>query len=527
MKKSPTPAPVKTTVEDKVRLSASIVWSALAKYYSERAIDAWRLDAIPHHISSSPFIGHAYARLAIAFLRDHASRLERSAPVCIVELGAGHGRFGYAFLKSLFAAAPPAELEGLKFRYVMTDISDGSLESLRSHARLQPYRKAGTLDFARFDATRDTGMTLLDSGDRVEPGTLKNPLVAIANYVFDSLPQDAFQTQDGALHENLITVAAPGDRVEAEQPSALDRMTVEFQPRLADENYYPDAAWNAILSEYRQRLPDTSFLFPTGALRCVEHLLDLSGGRLLLVSGDKGYCADTALTSGSGVPFLTLHSPGCFSMKVDYQAIGRYFELRGGFACHPRRPKGALNISVMIGGDTEEHREVLREYEDGLRTFGPGELDELETALLDAPSGLNAAQCMALLRLSRWHPQTLLRSLGALRPQLITLDANGRRELVSAVESVWENFFPIQDGTDVALSLGTLLLENGSHAEALPYLEHSLAEYGEESGRCYHLALCLFHLQRHAEATQWVNRAMALDPYSDAARALSAALEAE
>jgi hypothetical protein len=517
---------LKSPVEEKVRLSASIVWRALAKYYSERGVDAWRLDAIPHHITSGPFIGQAYARLAAAFLRGHAARLERAAPVYFVELGSGHGRFGYAFLKSLFATPLPAELEGLTIRYVMTDISLGNLESLRCHPRLQPFRQAGRLDFARFDAARDTSMTLLDSGELLELGAVKNPVLAIANYVFDSLPQDAFQTCDGALHESLISVTARGDGFNPDEPEALERLSVEFQTSLAEENYYPDGRWNAILSEYRRRLSDTAFLFPTGALRCVEHLLDLSGGRLMLISADKGYCADSALAAGSGVPFLTLHSRGCFSMKVDYQAIGRYFELRGGLARHPRYSKGALNISLMIAGDpAEDHREVLREYEDGLRTFGPEELDELETALLDAPSGLNAAQCMALLRLSRWHPQTLLRSLGALRPQLTALDANGRRELISAVESVWENFFPIQDGNDVAFLLGTLLLESGSHAEALPYLQHSVSEYGEESERCYHLALCLFHLRRHAEARQWVSRAMELDPYSDEAKSLSAALD--
>ena len=39
----------------------------------------------------------------------------------------------------------------------------------------------------------------------------KGPLVAIANYVFDSLPQDAFAIDNGGIHELLVTTSAAAD----------------------------------------------------------------------------------------------------------------------------------------------------------------------------------------------------------------------------------------------------------------------------------------------------------------------------
>src|SRR5207244_4046529 len=99
-------------------------------------------------------------------------------------------------------------------------------------------------------------------------------------------PQDAFQIQDGELYESLATVAAPAGGLESAATAGLGQLAVEFHASLAAENYYADAGWNEILNGYRQRIPNTTFLFPTGALGCVAHLLDLSGAGLMLLSGD-------------------------------------------------------------------------------------------------------------------------------------------------------------------------------------------------------------------------------------------------
>src|SRR4051794_16708440 len=97
-------------LDTKQRLSQSILWKLQRNYFDREGIAAWSAGAVPHHITSSPFIADAYARVVFGFLRDcHAATaqvknssfapLDSSQPVYIVELGSGPGRFAYLFLK--------------------------------------------------------------------------------------------------------------------------------------------------------------------------------------------------------------------------------------------------------------------------------------------------------------------------------------------------------------------------------------------------------------------------------------------
>src|SRR6185369_11831847 len=84
-------------LEENQRLSESLLWRLQRNYFERQGIEAWRSGAVPHHITSSPFIADAYAKVVMGFLRDW--KLDRRAPIYIVELGSGSGRFAYAFLK--------------------------------------------------------------------------------------------------------------------------------------------------------------------------------------------------------------------------------------------------------------------------------------------------------------------------------------------------------------------------------------------------------------------------------------------
>src|SRR6202008_3542157 len=49
------------------------------------------------------------------------------------------------------------------------------------------------------------------------------------------------------------------------------------QPRPVSDAYYGDPRLDRVLESYRQRLGDTAFLFPIGALRAARTLLEISG----------------------------------------------------------------------------------------------------------------------------------------------------------------------------------------------------------------------------------------------------------
>ena len=64
-----------------------------------------------------------------------------------------------------------------------------------------------SLDFAIYDANADQSITLLDKGVTLSPSAPStNPILVIANYVFDSLKYDVYRfSSDGCLQEGLVS----------------------------------------------------------------------------------------------------------------------------------------------------------------------------------------------------------------------------------------------------------------------------------------------------------------------------------
>src|SRR6185436_1637515 len=139
-------------LEQKQRLSQSLIWRLQRNYFERQGIGAWSTGAVPHNITSSPFIAEAYARVVFGFLRDcHARQRDSGQPVHFVELGSGSGRFAYLFLKKFLSMYQSSILKDVPFRYVMTDFTERNLDYWRGHERLQAFVTAGVLDFAQFD----------------------------------------------------------------------------------------------------------------------------------------------------------------------------------------------------------------------------------------------------------------------------------------------------------------------------------------------------------------------------------------
>src|SRR3954465_12927947 len=84
------------SLEQGERLSRSSIWDRQRTYFERQNISAWSTGSVPHHITNSPFIAAAYAKVIFAFLSDchrprrHAKRpnavaVDSRRPVYIVE----------------------------------------------------------------------------------------------------------------------------------------------------------------------------------------------------------------------------------------------------------------------------------------------------------------------------------------------------------------------------------------------------------------------------------------------------------
>jgi tetratricopeptide (TPR) repeat protein len=514
-------------LEQAERLSRSILWNLQRKYFETRGIEAWRTDGLPHHITSNPFIADTYAKLVLGSLRDIArghdagsAPLDPDQPLYILELGAGHGRFGYLFLRRFLKTWRGSSLHRFPVRYVMTDFTDTNLDYLRAHPRLQSFIAEGLLDFARFDLERDEELTLCGSGLRLAPGSVRNPLTVIANYVFDSVPQDAFCMREGQLFEKLITVTSGQREPSLDNPEILSRADIAFSESPAPAgDYYPVPEWNRILQRLCERLPQTDFLFPVAALACVRNLLHLAGDRLLLLAADKGLTQDEALLRGHGEPHLVFH--GSFSMMVDFRILGELFRLRGGEALHPSHRHQSLNLSAfLLAPQAGEPLETRQAYEETVERLGPDGFSALAAAVERSRALQTFDEIYAFLRWSGWDYRLFEGCLPQLKELLPRLTELQKRDLRRVIWAIWDTYFPLGETDDLAFALGTLLLEMQMCSDALELLAYSASLYGMEPGTAYNMALCHRALHRLDAALEHVDQAYELDPRSDAIRAL-------
>jgi len=517
-------------LDDKRRLSQSMLWHLQREYFTRQGITAWRDGAVPHHITSSPFIADAYAKVVFGFLRDcralagetkksNCPQFDLSQPLYIVELGSGPGRFGYLFLKKFLSLYRDSALSEIPFKYVLTDFSERNVEYWRGHPWFQPIIEAGVLDFARFDVEHDQKLKLLHSNEILSAKNLRNPLVVIANYLFDSIPQDAFAVSDGELFESLVTLTTPKKESDQNDPEILSRVEMSYDHNRVNGNYYQDAMWNRILEDYKQRLPDTAFLFPSAARRCIRNLERLSRGRMLLLSGDRGYSDDGGLLRGQGAPTIAVH--GSFSMMVDYQIIGEYCRLRGGDVLHPAHRSESLNISAFMFGDLPRGFIGTRHaYAEAIEKFGPDDFFTLKEGIAQVVEALSLEQLIAFLRLSGWDYKRFWECLPALKKHLEGISDIQKEELHEAIVKVWDSYLPIGEENDLAFQMGTLLLEMDFYEDAQEFLQHSVDLYGMAPGTAYNIAVCYYSLGQMEQSLEYVDQALDLDPEFAEAKSL-------
>src|SRR5690606_27631340 len=113
----------------------------------------------------------------------------------------------------------------------------------------------------------DGSLVLINSGTALREGALNSPLVVLANYFFDSLPQDLFGVEDGQLYEITVTGSSEEAEPDLADPELLSRLQYTYGYRAIEDAYYMDAGFEQVLQGYRTQLQAGVVRFPIGALR--------------------------------------------------------------------------------------------------------------------------------------------------------------------------------------------------------------------------------------------------------------------
>lgn len=515
-------------LEQGKRLSESVLWQLQRKFFDVQGVQAWTEGTVPHYITSNGWIASSYAKVVLGWLRDCSGAaspqrgsfapLDLRHPVYIFELGCGAGRFGYLFLNRFFDLLGRSPLSHIPVRYVLTDFTESNLDHLRNHPDLQGFVESGALDFARYDAGEDSEIRLSHSGEVLSPQTLRNPLIVLANYVFDGIPQDAFSIRDGKLYESLPILTVPAEEPDREDPGLLGRIELSWEERPASAVYYGDPELDRILEEYVARLTDTTFLFPCTAIRCARQLARLSDHRLLLLSGDKGFSREE-LVAGRGEPGLSVH--GSISMMVNYHALGRWFVHQGGQALSTTHLYSSLSVVAgLLGTPPGGLVETRLAFDDAIERMGPDDFFDLKKSVEAGYDELPLERLLTWLRLSGWDSNILLGCFPALMKQVGTAPDILRHELYRTVQEVWRVYFPIRESQDLPFHLGVLLTEIQCYEDALTLFRQSAALYGPNPATVFNVGLCLFHLGDLESALAHAEQAIEGAPDYEPARAL-------
>jgi tetratricopeptide (TPR) repeat protein len=513
-----------TALENDVSLADSLIWRWQREFYAQRGMKAWTEDMVPNFLTNNPFIAGVYARVAFSFICDcieSESQESQAAltrePLRILELGAGPGKFAYLFLRHLAALLRSQNLPLETVRYCMTDCSEDLIQGWHKNRYLAEFVECGILQFSVFQVGEkiDLGFFREDSSASKPPN---RPLVLIANYVFDSLPQDAFVIKEGQISEALITTTTGqhrGDNTEG----ALAQLQISYKNVAVAPNRYPDQSWNEILELYRTRLSAATVLFPSHALKILQEIRSLTPGRLLVLAGDKGYAHEDVLALSQGPPTLEFHAANCFSQMVNFDAIGKYFQATGGVVLLPDKHFGSLSICGFLAGEPGDQFPATRAaYRETQKAFGPDDLFALMAGLNAHLEEMSVPQILALLRLGCWDPITLIRLFPVIARQIRTVSGE-RHDLRNAMIRTFANHYPVHPGENViAFYCGVILLELQFYDDALSMFKSSQQILGPSATTSYNLGLCYEGLGQFSEALACMIEASDLDPTFEPAR---------
>jgi tetratricopeptide (TPR) repeat protein len=522
---TPEPEPA-FVLETGRRLSTSMLWQLQRDVYNQQGVEAWSTGGVPQSITTSPFTARAYARVVLGYLRDVQSMVDDSVPVYILELGAGSGRFGYRFLKHLSRLLEHSSLQTrCRFVYVMTDVSRSMVDYWQAHLSLRPLVDSGVLDFAVFDAVQPAAIQLINSGTVLAAGEVKNPMLVLANYLFDSIPQDCFSVGGGVLFENLVTIKS---RAPAGTPQPLQDLQVSFESHPTRADYYADPALDGILDGYRQRLESAILLFPIVGLRCLDVFHNLAPKGVLFLIGDIGSARERDLGE---------HAAGGMSvdsnfwLTVNFHALGQYIRGLGGTVLHPPSRHHSLNVSAfMLGQSAGDFVETALAYDAAIGQAGPDDFSVITRMLSEHVESMNRGQLLSFLRSTAFDPDYVSRCLPLLLNSLPDMSWPGADDVRQVATESWEMYYPMGDTSDISdlpAGLGVLLYTLGDYAQALEYFLRSLELVGMDPRTTFNIALCLNRLDRRSEAVEWLERTLELDPSSDKARAMLADVRAE
>lgn len=467
-------------LEEEKKLSESILWQLQKTAYEDFGLSVWTHKRLPFYLTSTPMIAHQYANVVLGFIRDLKNQgLDLTQPLYIFDLGAGTGRFSYLFLKHLLEILQQLFDENINIQYVMTDMVEENIEFWQKHSLLKPYIEKGVLDFAFYYHSQNAPLKLIRSGKEIGKGSLDHPVILLANYFFDSLPQDLFMVNQGQLFEGRITTKIKGeqdiDLAQKNDPKWIMQLEPTYTYHLIDQpaNYYgAQTDLSKLLIEYSQHIEEGMFLFPLDAFKVFKYFNELCTREFLLVCADQGVASKEQVKAYSQ-PKISLHDT--FSFPVDYYAFSFYFRQKAGKAWLTSLPDAQFVVMSAIGGKLlGQYRETQWAFRNAIDAFEPVDYWNMLTGMPEMNPPLSIENIIALLKLGQWDPVNLHHFWNAIQQQVSQASKSTKEKLARVIHRAWEEYFPVGLQEQVFIrKLALLLLMLDKPLEAGVFFERA------------------------------------------------------
>lgn len=524
MPESPIPSDTSEyVVEESKPFSQSLIWQLQRQYYINQGAEAWSQMRIPFGITTNPFIAMAYSRVIYGFLRDWLPQIDVSEPVYIIEIGAGSGRLAFNILNQLDIFYGTSAVKDVPYQYILTDLAEKNVEFWKTQPQLTPFVEAGKLDFARFDLVNDTELSLEHAAKKLVGGALKNPVIVIANYIWDSLPADLFYVEDGQLFEVQTALVSERAEPDLSDPELITRINMVYDRSPITSDFYHDSEMQTLLETYRQQLPDSMLLFPHIALQCIRGLQQLSNQRLMLLTADKGHHRIEELLSVDEVP-IAIHDNG-FSTLFNFHAIVKYFEQKGGTVLATEHQHRSINILACLLGQAE-FPETRHAYHDYIARISP---DDLYNVLLEFPSqkDMTLQNLLGYIRLKQYDTHAFVavyRLLLSMLPE--QYNETNARNLQIMLHKVWGNYYHMDEPYNLPMAIATILQKIHDFKNALGFYTYAIQLYGSNLTIQMNMAICQMQLRNRQAALALVTQLEAEQPENDDVKHLKSQIEA-
>lgn len=498
----------KITLESEVPLSQSKIWQYQTDYFEKKGVGAW-VQEVPFYVTSNVVFAHAYARVLGTFLLEgwESGRLKKDLPVYILELGTGSGKFSFYCVSYLQEWLSKYPNKG-KWCYVMSDFTRNNLDFWQQNSAFMPLVDLEVLDFSLYHAQENRPLYL--ENQRIYLENLENPLCIVANYFFDSIPQDFFSIENNQLFEQFITTSIKSEYYRDGHIEKLDALEIVYTKKPVNLPRYASPECQKLLMEYGEKYQQGSFLFPVGAFKVWKYLASLSQRGLCMISSDKGYMAEENIAYSPGA---TPSFHGSFSLMVYYPIIAEYIQNQGGDAYLDPQSNG-LRIGIFLSQDLwQAYPRTAAAFEDHIIKFSTSDFLSLKDHLKEQKETFKLEELIALLKLAEWDTDLFLYVANTLMTKMETMSIENKATLTVGLSRLEKQLFFIPQSVDMYFELGRFSYQLGDLEKSVDYYQKSVEfSGGGHSPHFYNLGLSYYYLGKKENALDYFNRCFDLQP---------------